>query len=272
MEMTSKTKILTIIGSPRKKGNSYQAAKKLEEMMKVKVDYEFEYLFLKDINLEACKGCFNCLSKGIEYCPLKDGREMVQEKMREADGLVLVSPVYVMHVSALLKNFIDRLAYLCHRPEYHGKKALVLTTTGGMGIKETLKYMKMVVDSWGYDVTSQCGLVTAPWPPTDVLKNKNSNTLEKAVTKFDNSLKSDEKGVSFGNYVGFRIFKTVSENVKDYMPADYKFNKGKEYYYPAKIGIFTRIATGLTLKVVFFMMSDLGPGDTKRDNYFTEHE
>ncbi len=63
--MTSKTKILTIIGSPRKKGNSYQAAKKLEEMMKVKVDYEFEYLFLKDINLEACKAVLTVYPKEL---------------------------------------------------------------------------------------------------------------------------------------------------------------------------------------------------------------
>jgi Multimeric flavodoxin WrbA len=170
--MTEKIKILTIIGSPRKKGNSYQASDRLEEMMKSMGDYEFEHIFLKDTNLEMCKGCFNCLSKGIKYCPLKDDREMIQEKMRDADGLILVSPVYVMHVSALLKNFIDRMAYLCHRPEYHGKKALLLTTTGGMGIKETLKYMEMVVDAWGYDVSGGCGLVTAPWPHTEGLEKK----------------------------------------------------------------------------------------------------
>lgn len=263
--MTDKIKILTIMGSPRKKGNSYQATKKLEDMMKSKGDYEFEYLFLKDVNLEMCKGCFNCLSKGIEYCPLKDDREMIQEKMKDADGLILVSPVYVMTVSALLKNFIDRLAYLCHRPEYHGKKALVLSTTGGMGVKETIKYMKMVVDAWGYDASSECGLVTAPWPPTDGLKNKNSKVLEKAVQKFDKSLNSlNETGVSFKNYMGFRIFQTVSENVKDYMPADYKFYKDKEYYYPAKIGFFTKITTRIMLKVIFFMMRDLGPGHKKR--------
>lgn len=243
MDMTKKIKILTIIGSPRRKGNSYQAAQKLEEMMKSKGNYGFEYLFLKDIDLKTCTGCFKCLSKGIEYCPLKDGLEMIQEKMKEADGLVLVSPVYVMTVSGLLKNFIDRLSYLCHRPEYHGKKALVLTTTGGMGVKETLKYMKMVVEAWGYDVSSECGLVTAPWPPTSGLENKNTDTLERSVKKFDESLKSTNKPViSFKNYVGFRIMQAVSENVKDYMPADYQFYKGKEYYYPVKIGTAKKIA------------------------------
>lgn len=260
-------KILTIIGSPRKKGNSYQAALKLEAEMKKKGDYEFEYLFLKDTHLEACKGCFNCVSRGIEFCPLKDDRAMIEEKMEEADGLVLVSPVYVMTVSALMKNFIDRLAYLCHRPAYHGKKALVLSTTGGIGVKETLNYMETIVESWGYKVSGKCGLITAPWPPTTGLKEKNSGILAKSAKKFDNSLKSIEKeksgqmNVGFKDYMSFRIFKTVSENVKEYMPADYQFYQGKDYYQPAKIGIFTRILTEIMLKVVFFMMRDMSPSE-----------
>lgn len=263
--MNSENKILTIVGSPKKKGNSYQAAKKLEEMMTSKGDYEFEYIFLKDFNLEECNGCFNCISKGIEYCPIKDDRDMIQKKMSKSDGLVLVSPVYVMTVSGLLKNFIDRMAYLCHRPEYHNKKAMLLTTTGGMGIKETLKYMELAVGAWGYDVASECGLVNAPWPPTVTLKNKNSNILEKSAQKFDSSLKSAKQGVSFKNYMGFKIFQTISENVKDYIPADYVFYKDKEYYYPTKIGIFNKIAARIVLPVIFFMMRDLGPGAHKRE-------
>ncbi len=258
-------KILTIIGSPRKKGNSYHAARKLEEKMKTRGDYEFEYLFLKDANLEACKGCFNCVSRGIEFCPIKDDRQMIQDKMQEADGLVMVSPVYVMTVSALLKNFIDRVAYLCHRPEYHGKKALVLCTTGGIGAKETLEYMEMITEAWGYKVAGKCGLTTAPWPATDGLEKKNRKTLQKSVQKFDQSLKSmDKKGspkVSINEYVGFRIFQTVSSNVKEYLPADYQFYHGKEYYQPARIGFLTRAVTEIMLRVIFFMMRDMGPGE-----------
>jgi multimeric flavodoxin WrbA len=266
-----KMKILTIIGSPRKKGNSYQAAKKLEEEMKKKGNYEFEYLFLRDTNLESCRGCFNCVSRGIEFCPLKDDREMIQNKMEEADGLVLVSPVYVMNVTALMKNFIDRLAYLCHRPAYHGKKALVLSTTGGIGVKETLNYMETIVESWGYKVHGKCGLITAPWPPTTGLKKKNNIKLEKSSSQFAKSLKSiqgktGDMKVGFKDYMSFRIFKTVSENVKEYIPADYQFYQGKEYYQPAQIGFLTKILTGVMLKVVFFMMRDMGPGDESSVN------
>lgn len=256
--------------SPKKKGNSYQAAKKLEEQMKNRGDYDFEYIFLKDTHLEACKGCFTCISKGIEFCPLNDDRQMIQDKMEEADGLVLVSPVYVMTVTALIKNFIDRVAYLCHRPAYQGKKAIVLSTTGGIGVKETLKYMEMVVEAWGYKVAGKCGLITSPWPSTMGLKKKNSITLEKSVKNFDKSLKSIDKnrngkqGVSFKDYIGFRIFQTISEKVKEYMPADYQYYHNKEYYHPAKIGLLTKLATGIMLKLVFFMMRDMGPVDENK--------
>lgn len=263
-------KILTIIGSPRKKGNSYHAAKDLEEEMKKKGNYEFEYLFLKDVNLEACKGCFNCVTRGIKFCPIKDDRQMIEDKMEEADGLVMVSPVYVMTVSALLKNFIDRVAYLCHRPVYHRKKALIMCTTGGIGIKETLNYMETVVEGWGYKVNGRCGLVTAPWPATDGLKKKNTKILEKSAQKFDSSLKSIENEkigkikVSIKDYMTFRIFQTISRNVKDYMPADSQFYENKEYYQPARISILTKIITGIMLKAVFFMIRDMGPGDENK--------
>ncbi|CDG65875.1 MAG: hypothetical protein PWQ15_1011 [Methanobacterium sp.] len=263
-------KILTIIGSPRRHGNSYQAAKLLEAEMKKRGDYEFEYLFLKDTDLQACRGCFNCVSRGIEFCPLKDDRQMIQDKMAEANGLVLVSPVYVMTVSALLKNFIDRMAYLCHRPEYHGKKALVLCTTGGVGGKETLDYMEKIIRSWGYQVKGKCGLITAPWPPTPGLQKKNKKALDKSVHRFDQALKAagEERSgkikVGVMDYVNFRIFQTMASEVREYMPADYQFYQGKQYYQPARISFLTRAVTEILLKVIFFMMRDLGPGEKNK--------
>lgn len=260
-------KILTMIGSPRKKGNTYHTVKKLEEKMKKLGDYEFEYLFLKEAHLENCKGCFSCISKGIDFCPLKDDRKLIEEKMEEADGLIIASPVYVMTVPALLKNFIDREAYLCHRPKYHGKKALVLSTTGGLGAKETMNYMEMVIGAWGFQTVDKCGIITAPWPATRNLKNKNTRILEKSAQKFSKSLKSidnkksDKIKVGLKDYMSFRIFQEISSDVKKYMPADYQFYQDKEYYQPAKIGILTKILTVIMLRVIFFIMRDMGPAD-----------
>lgn len=260
-------KILTIIGSPRRQGNSFQAAKKLEERMKSRGDYEFEYLFLRDARLESCLGCFTCLARGVEFCPLKDDRQAIEAKMKEADGLVLASPVYVMNVTALMKNFIDRMAYLCHRPAYHGKKALVLATTAGVGGKETLAYLELAAASWGFDVAGRCAQTTPAWPQTDGAKKKNRDALFKAAEKFAKSMRSaaaERKGrssVRFKKYMGFRIMQTISQNVKKYMPADYSFYRNKEYYRPTRIGTLSKAATAIMLKAIFFMMRDMGPGD-----------
>lgn len=265
-------KILTIIGSPRKNGNSCRAAKNLEGMMKQTGNYEFEYLYLRDVRLEACRGCFNCVTRGIQFCALKDDREIIEGKMKEADGLVLASPAYVMNVSALMKNFIDRLACLCHRPAYHGRKALVLSTSGGAGLKETLNYMAMVTEAWGYKVAGKCGLVTAPWPATGGLKKKNAGIMEKAVRKFDESLKSASKEKSaeiqagYRDYLSFRVFQTISRNVKEYLPADFLFYENKKYFRPARIGVLTRIAAEIMLKGIFFLMKDKGPGDKENQS------
>jgi len=50
-------RILAIIGSPRKKGNTYNMVRRLEDDLRARGELEFEYVFLKDENLELCQGC-----------------------------------------------------------------------------------------------------------------------------------------------------------------------------------------------------------------------
>ncbi len=57
-------KILAIIGSPRKKGNTYRIVSRIEESMKTRGEVKFDYPFLRDVHLELCQGCWQCLSWG----------------------------------------------------------------------------------------------------------------------------------------------------------------------------------------------------------------
>jgi len=41
----------------------------------------------------------------------------------------------------LMKNFIDRFSYIFHRPRFFDKKALLLSTTGALGLKEIFDYL-----------------------------------------------------------------------------------------------------------------------------------
>ena len=99
-------KVLTIMGSPRKKGNTYKVTRMVEESMMKVGKVEFEYVFLKDLKLKTCLGCQACFNKGEDLCPLKDDRIMLEEKMHKADGIIFTSPNYVFNVSGLMKNFI----------------------------------------------------------------------------------------------------------------------------------------------------------------------
>jgi len=79
-------KIRAIMGSPKGKGSGYSIVKMIEDRMKTIGDVEFEYLFLKDTNLKLCTGCYTCISKGEDKCPLKDDRAAIEQKLLAADG------------------------------------------------------------------------------------------------------------------------------------------------------------------------------------------
>ncbi len=99
-------KIIAIVGSGRKKGNTdilvdkTIAALNSEEM-------EVEKFYLSDLDFSPCIACEAC-SKTCK-CVLKDDMQILYEKMNNSHGLILASPTYFYNVSALTKKFMDRL-------------------------------------------------------------------------------------------------------------------------------------------------------------------
>ena len=132
-------KVLVIMGSPRN-GNTCHAVQRIEALMRSRIapgeELEFTYLMLRDAGLSECRGCFTCFTKGEEHCPLKDRAPEIERQMHEADGMIFASPVYGMNVTGLFKTFVDRFAYIFHRPRFFDKTALLVTTTGMLGHKD----------------------------------------------------------------------------------------------------------------------------------------
>jgi len=85
---------------------------------------------------------------------------MLYEKMREADGYVIASPIYVEDVNGILKTMIDRMAFLCHRPALYGKSALLFTTSGIGSSRHALTTMTKGFGTWGIKTAAimQCSL------------------------------------------------------------------------------------------------------------------
>lgn len=238
--------ILVVNGSPKGKGNTYKVLQLLEESMKRKdISINFEYLHLKEVNLKGCMGCYRCLAEGEEKCPLKDDQKVIEEKMQAAEALVFATPVYVMNVSWLFKNFLDRYAYICHRPRFHGKKALVLSTTGALGTGIVNFISKFSIESWGFEVVASLGAVVSPGISKEDEVNqwiKNENNIEKAAEKFYTAL-SSKRPVKAG-FMKLCTFKLqrVSFGSGDRLKADYNYWKSKgwledgcNFYIEAKI-------------------------------------
>lgn len=143
-------KCLLINGSPRK-GMTWQIAMEIKEKWRAMGDITFEEVMLKDADIPMCGGCFRCFTNGEDTCPHVGRVAPVVQKIKEADILVITSPIYALHVSALLKNFFDHTAYCFHRPAMFDKRALVITSTAGAGAKKTALYIRDTLKHWGFN-------------------------------------------------------------------------------------------------------------------------
>ena len=176
-------KVLTIIGSHRKKGNTTKIAKILEDNLKTLDHIEFEYLYLLDYNLLDCKGCITCIERGEKNCPLKDDRPIIQQKIADADGIIFISPVYTFHVTALMKKFFDRFTFLIHRPRFFNKTAMTISLAGGPD-KDARKYMAKNAKVWGMNVVRTHSTIAHQDALRPKFKKKIEKGLKKATQKF----------------------------------------------------------------------------------------
>lgn len=215
--------VLAIIGS-RRKGNSYRLTEQIERLLTRNADVRFEYVFLSQVNLQACRGCYLCQSRGEQYCPLQDDRATLVQKMQSADGVIFVSPVHTSNVTGLMKNFMDRIAYNAHRPAFLGKPAM-LVTTGSSGTKDTLKAL-----SWfaypGFELMSKIGLAVWPSPHYAWQRRRAvDRQIEKAAKRFGNALTRRSASLPLGKVLQLSALKASAMFDQTFFQADYDFYK-----------------------------------------------
>lgn len=99
-------KVVIVSSTYRKDGNSEVLAKQFEKGA-IESGNEVETIYLRDITLNYCRGCFACLN--LKHCVLKDDGAELMEKVRKADVLCFATPIYYYAVSGQLKTFLDRM-------------------------------------------------------------------------------------------------------------------------------------------------------------------
>jgi multimeric flavodoxin WrbA len=221
-------KILAICGSPRK-GNTYSALKTIQDNFQ---DIEIEIIMLKDLNFELCRGCYTCVLRGEEKCPIKDDRDMLIEKIHGADGVIVASPVYSHMVPALMKNLFDRFGFYAHRPAFFEKYAMSIVTCSGYGGEHASQYMDKSLSIYGFHLAPSQELHFKPGRDAALEKRENTQKIVSGVNALMAKIQAGYKDKpKLGKLIPFGIFKAIAEAAKDTMPADYRYYKNKSDYY-----------------------------------------
>lgn len=87
-----------------------------------------EFVNLYDIKFPGCKSCFACKLKNAKtqgVCALRDDLRPVLERARQADVLVLGSPIYFSYPTGVYRAFFERLAFPVYSYHYENGKPLV---------------------------------------------------------------------------------------------------------------------------------------------------
>jgi multimeric flavodoxin WrbA len=118
-------KILGIMGSPRRNGNTHILVSRMLEGAESE-GARGDILFLNDLAIKECNGCHTCW-EGKE-CSKNDDMNRIYPQIIESDAIIFGTPVYWYGPTALMKGFIDRFVYFnCpeNREKIKGKPAVL---------------------------------------------------------------------------------------------------------------------------------------------------
>ena len=241
-------KITAFIGTQSKQA-TYAAVKEFERDLKQYEEVDFEYVFLGDYHLEFCRSCLNCIAKGEELCPLKDDRDALLAKIEESDGIVFATPNYAFHVSALMKNLLDRFAYFYHRPRFFDKTCTAIVTQGIFGGNKIRKYLESMGRNFGFHST-RGGCMMTLRPMTEPQKKRMAREMAKAARRFhEGLLRPVPPPPSLFRLMMFRIARTNIKRLDDSF-VDYRYFKEmgwfeSDYYHETTLGPFKKAAGNL---------------------------
>lgn len=218
-------KIIAINGSPHGKWGScsYLIKQMFSECEKMGAETEMIRLIKRKINY--CLGCGKCMSEGV--CPINDDVKAIQDKIQKADGIVYASPVYVGHISGLLKNFIDRCFATAHRPSFHDKYAAAVSAYAGIGdIHMVADYMLNHLSGQGAFPVGKVCAYTLNIKVSEDDQEKARQIGRDMVDAFRQQKKFDWEKQRRGSK-GFRDLETFITKRKDLAKEDYKYWKEK---------------------------------------------
>jgi multimeric flavodoxin WrbA len=140
-------KILAIHGSPRTIRSTTRRLAGLVLEGASEAGSETEMIDLADYHITPCTACEACSFTGT--CVFGDDVPALVTRMKEADAIILGSPVYIDNISGQMKVFFDRLADAIHYQVLAGKYGCAVATTYESGGQDVVAYLNHVLNYLG---------------------------------------------------------------------------------------------------------------------------
>lgn len=170
-------KILILNGSPRPNGNTSALIAAFTEGAQV-AGHTVTTFLLDQMHIHGCKGCWRGGKDPEHPCVQRDDMDKIYPAYREADVVVLASPLFYWNLSGQLRTAFDRLFAVaeCDNYENPKKKAVLLMAAEGNDFDEVANYYTKLVKHMDWKDLGQV-LAGGVAQPGDV---KGHPALEKA--------------------------------------------------------------------------------------------
>lgn len=119
-------KVLGIVGSPRRNGNTHVLVSRILDGAR-DTGAGTETILLGELDIQECTGCHACW-KGKHACGRNDDMKGLYPKIIESDAVIFGTPVYWYGPTAIMKCFMDRFVYFncpANRSRIRGKAAVI---------------------------------------------------------------------------------------------------------------------------------------------------
>ena len=151
-------KIIVLNGSPRKNGNTSALVKAFRDGAE-SAGHSVTEFWLEGMNINGCRGCCAGGKNPESPCVQKDDMAQIYPAYKEADVVVLASPLYYWTISGQLKCAFDRLFAVAEcDPGYTNprKESALLMAAEGNGFEETVYWYDRLMGHIGW---KDCGKV-----------------------------------------------------------------------------------------------------------------
>jgi len=159
MSETERKRVLGIVGSPRRGGNTEilvdEALRGAQE-----AGAQTEKVILSTLQIGPCRGCDACGKTG--RCVQQDDLPALLERMEQSQVWVLGTPVYYWGPTAQFKAFVDRWYGAGKIVTFEGKRVILMIPLGSGDAHDARYTVGMLEDALAWQKSDIVATVVAP--------------------------------------------------------------------------------------------------------------